>query len=165
MQTHQHKPDLILLLGLPGAGKSTFVQTFIPPESFPHTRLIITMDAIRLAYGHVYQEDLEDAVHHLAYNMTSDALELGHTVIIDESITRTEVALAFAEIAHRNGVKMNMLELDTPVELCFSRREKTGFPPAEFNKKQREWAANRAAIIALADVHRVHRGVHPANAH
>lgn len=144
------KPTLILILGLPGAGKSTFVKKQVTTE---YTRLVINMDDLRLAYGHRYEESLEPAVTQLTYHMVVTALSQGHNVVIDESITDFDLAAALVAVGHGNDAEVVMVELDTPTDVCWSRREKTGFLRDEFVKKQQEWAENREAIIELGDVH------------
>ena len=148
----KNKPFLMLVLGLPGAGKSTFTKT-LKPEMFPMPRLVINVDDIRLAYGHVYKEELEPAVMRYAHSVTVEALCRRQTVIVDECLTSRSEARVFASAATLYGADLVMVEIDADPTECLVRRAATGFPLSAWAMKYDAWVAKRERILSLADVH------------
>lgn len=145
------KHTLTLILGLPGAGKSTYVKHRFPMNP-TRPRLVICMDDLRKAYGYVYNEELEDDILALVILMAGRAFKQGYDVVIDESITCLNVAKRLVTLARIRRVKVRMVELRTPTAICFFHRVGyNGFPLGAFEKKRREWKKNREAILALTD--------------
>lgn len=142
---------MTILLGLPGAGKSTYTANrYHSPKP---DRLIITMDTLRRAWGYRYAEHIEVDVLMLTLAMAHYALKTGRNVIIDESVTSLTPAYALAAMAHKHGAAVEMVEIVTSPETCWKRREPTGFPRQSFERKLRQWRDNRDTILALADRH------------
>lgn len=147
----QKQLTMTIMLGLPGAGKSTHVkQRFANPEP---KRLVICMDDLRKAFGYEYKEEFEFDVLGVARVMAHRAFQNGYNVVIDESVTDLFTAGALVELARAWKAQVEMVEVTTPLEVCYVRRVPLGFPDASFLRKAFEWKRYKAAILGMADKH------------
>lgn len=149
---------MFIVLGLPGAGKSTFIKSvFNGQAEEPCTDLVradsqrICFDSLRAAFGHVYSQATEVMVHAVACAMARAAFHEGRDVVVDEAITDTYLAGQLAEAAREYGATIHMAVINRPVEECLAARVPYGFPEKDFTRKAREWRHNQAGILTLAD--------------
>ena len=147
---------MTIMLGLPGAGKSTYVkQRFTNPEP---KRLVICMDDLRLAFGYEYEEKLEPDVLELTCAMLHSAFAGGYNVVIDESVTHIITATRLVEVARMWNVTVEMIEVVTSSHVCWQRRKQSDFPMLSFQRKQAEWRSHKNTIRALTDRYAQHKG-------
>lgn len=140
---------LIVVFGLPGAGKSTYIKQFVPSPSLDDIH--IEFDSIRRMFGIVYAEYIEPAVWGMALAAVEAALFSGRTVFIDESITMAANMGLIHDLAKRTGAELHGVVIDTPSYTCWQNRKDTGFPQHDFERKLHEWTHNKAAILCMCD--------------
>jgi predicted kinase len=98
--------ELIVLIGIPGAGKSTFFR-----ERFAHTHLHVSKDLMRNARN----KDARQAA------MIREALAHGKSVVVDNTNPRRMDRAAAIEIAHEFGARVIGYFFDVPLEDCVRR--------------------------------------------
>lgn len=150
-----------LVLGLPGAGKSSFVKVAFGESGTNYLSPLngclrlntqsIAFDSLRRAFGHEYLPATEPMVNAVAFAMARAALIEGRDVLVDESITVPHIVQEFAAIAKAYNAKLHIFHLNTPVNECRARRIPLGFPEADFIRKTGEWSIYGPGILALAD--------------
>lgn len=152
---------LKVILGLPGAGKTNFIQHLfgnLPGNeggeffgsAHPNTQ-IICFDSLRLAFGHVFHLPLEPVVHSTAGTIARMAFVEKRHVLIDESVTTYALADQLASCARAFNAEIIMYVMQTSESVCRARRVPYGFPVADFDRKVREWSNHGKAILSLAD--------------
>jgi adenylylsulfate kinase-like enzyme len=130
------KPEVIVLIGLPGSGKGTIakliVQGDLLPASVPVETIIVSLDNIRemLKGVYVFDIDLEPLVFGMARDMIRRALVGGFRVVIDDAIVslteKARVELCYLirtfEQQLRTTVNIIAIQINTPVHICKMRR-------------------------------------------
>jgi len=101
--------EMVLFVGYPGAGKSTFAKTHFVPRGYVHVNqdTLKTKEKCKAAAG--------------------DALASGKSVVIDNTNPSTSIRQEFIEIAQANGVPVRCFVFQTDQELarhCNMSREK-----------------------------------------
>lgn len=100
---------LIIMAGLPGAGKTTIARELARQLGAVHVRIDSIEQAVR--ESGVVAVSLDDAGYRVAYAVAEDNLRLGHTAIADSvnplSITRN----AWVDVASRAGVDFVEVEI------------------------------------------------------
>jgi predicted kinase len=117
---------LIILAGLPGAGKSTLARALALKLRAVHLRIDTIEQAIRGSGVRVVS--LDDAGYRVGYALAEDNLRLGHTVIADSvnpwPITRD----AWVSAATRAGADWREIEIVCSDEREHRRRVETRVP-------------------------------------
>ena len=86
---------LILMVGLPRSGKSTWARK----QGHP----IVSSDAIRLAiHGKRFHEEAEPLVHAFAFTMANALFKAGHTTVIIDECNVTEKRRTFWKDKFKN---------------------------------------------------------------
>lgn len=105
---------LVVLVGIPGSGKSTYAQA--------HFRTIISPDTIRLdRFGEAFNREYEDEVWREAYARTAERLAAGQVVCFDATSAtprRRRMLIALAETAQRPAVAVYF---DIPIDTAWDR--------------------------------------------
>lgn len=140
---------LTLVLGLPGSGKSTFVDVNLAHQWAGDQ--LIRFDAIRQAMGQNYCPNTEPLVNAVACIMARIAFTEGRGVVVDESITVPGVAMDLVGIAREFEAGVEIVHLSTPVHECRAKRVPSYMSEAEFERKVCEWGAHGKQILELAD--------------
>ena len=106
---------VILAVGLPGAGKSTwFAQQGITPLASDHMRLLLSDDEDNQSI-HV---EVFDTLRYLLEQRLSIGMERSY---LDATFLRRAHRFAFLEIAARRDCQTEALWFDTPLETCLER--------------------------------------------
>ncbi|MDE7065085.1 MAG: ATP-binding protein [Desulfovibrionaceae bacterium] len=147
-------PRCVLMIGLPGSGKSTCVAQELVPRGYQ----VICQDDIRAAYGHRFFGPLEPFIHSVAYMQLRQFLLRGLNVVIDESLCRAGHLRLWKERAEALGAVVSAVYRDAPVAVCKERRIKDdpGFPLGVIDAKaedlRRDWPDIRALFPYLPPV-------------
>jgi predicted kinase len=105
-----------MILGLPGSGKSTLAKTI--------GGVIINRDAMRtMIYGQYdFRREDERMLIEMAHACVKCVADHKQDVIIDETGANVGTRIGWVEHLKGLGYKVNAIYLDTPVEICMSRR-------------------------------------------
>lgn len=108
---------LIVLAGLPGAGKTTIARELAPRLVAVHLRIDTIEHAIRRSARHAALP-MDDAGYQVGYAVAEDNLRLGHTVIADSVNPWPETRDAWLAAARRAEVRACEIEIvcSDPVE-------------------------------------------------
>jgi predicted kinase len=110
------KKELILMVGLPRSGKSTYAKT----TGFP----IVNPDSIRLAlHGERFISDAEPMVWAIAKYMVKSLFLAGHSTVILDATNTT--AKRREEWVSRHW-KVSIMHITTTKEVCISRAIEEG---------------------------------------
>lgn len=115
----EHSPSrCVLMIGLPGSGKSAYVERVLVPQGFQ----VVCQDDIRRACGHAFYGPLEPMVHALGHMQLRQHGLRGLPVVVDESLCRVDHLRLWKRRAEALGYAVSALHIDTPVEVCKQRR-------------------------------------------
>lgn len=101
---------LIVLAGLPGAGKTTIARELAPRLRAVHVRIDTIEHAIRQSAAHA-NLPMDDAGYLAGYAIAEDNLRLGHVVIADSVNPWPLTRAAWREVAERSGVAVLEVEV------------------------------------------------------
>lgn len=93
---------LIILGGMPGAGKTTLARALAEDLGAVHLRVDTIEQAIRAA--NVLTSEVGPAGYMVAYGLAEDNLMLGHTVVADSVNSLSVTRDAWLQVAGRAGV-------------------------------------------------------------
>ena len=141
--------EMLLVIGLPGSGKSTYVQRQMA-RSWNGSELIC-VDELRMAFGHAYHSSTEPQVNALACAMARVAFMRGRDVVIDESVTVPGLAMDLVGVAREYGALVRIRHISAPVETCRANRVPRVMPAADFERKLTEWQMWGKFILSLGD--------------
>ena len=129
------QPTLYIMLGLPGAGKSTYVSTKLVPTGVQ----VICADDLRAAHGHRYYGPLEQQIHGMAYTFARAHMLRGLDVVVDECTVRASYVKRWKQLAEDMGYQVKVIHLTTPRDVCGERRRTNtpDFPLEVIDMKKR----------------------------
>lgn len=121
---------VVLMIGLPGSGKSTIAETIIKNNE---NIIIISRDAIRtMLYSNYanykFTTTNESNIKAMAIACMETAFERGYNVIIDETNINKEIREYWMRMASVIGERKNFdvkfmgIWVDTPKDICIARR-------------------------------------------
>ncbi len=144
---------LVLLVGLPGSGKSTFARTHFPQES------IISTDGIRGEFtNNPGNQIISEKAFILARSLAEARLKNGSVAVIDAQNLQESQRQPFIDIAHKQGCKVMVLFLDVPPEISIAqdaaRGSLVGAKPIKRRKESFE--AARRSLLSGGNVDFVH---------
>lgn len=112
--------EIILTIGLPGSGKSTYVD-----NNFIKTKAgyqILCLDDIRLAMGDVFNRKTEDIIIAMHNIMARAFMERGLNIIVDSTNISKKVVSYWQELADEYGYSIKGIFFDISVEECMRRK-------------------------------------------
>ena len=121
------KPQLLVLSGLPGSGKSTQAKTW--QQEDPDARIIVNYDAMRLArFGPDWRWNRkdEDEVKAAARTTVETALKAGISVCIDNTNLSRHVRESWKQLGLSLGAEVIEEEMGTSLLECISRDRARG---------------------------------------
>lgn len=140
-------PTLYLMLGLPGAGKSTYVTQKLVPQGVQ----VVCADDLRAAHGHRYYGPLEAQIHGLCHTFARAHMLRGLDVVVDECTVRAGYVKRWLMLAEDMGYHIRVVHIATPADVCRQRRRDAtpDFPLEVIDKKAALLADNLPAIRAM----------------
>ncbi|HEX2244539.1 MAG TPA: AAA family ATPase [Gammaproteobacteria bacterium] len=117
-------PDLIILRGLPGSGKTTFAKKWVAESRAYGARARVNRDDIRqMVFGQdgVFEPTREELVTVVQNETIKQFLRKGTSVIVDNINLRVKYIRELYEIGLSEGANPSILEFKTPVDVCVSR--------------------------------------------
>ena len=106
------EPQLICMVGLPRAGKSTWVRDFY----IPHGYAVVSPDTIRsVIHGKAFIQSMEHIIWGIVYAMADSLLKCGCKVVIDATAINHSRRASWVE---RGAV---FHHVPTAPEICLSR--------------------------------------------
>lgn len=113
-------PDLILLNGAPGVGKTTLAQRFA--DAHPLT-LVLDIDTLRSLIGGWRTDPLAAGrlARLLATDLATAALRNGQTVVVPQFLGRPEFVLELARTATDAGVRFMEVVVTAPLPVAVAR--------------------------------------------
>ncbi len=113
---------MVLMQGLPGAGKTTAARVWVAED--PNRRTRVNRDDLRQTIfnrGGRLSIDEEDVVTAVETAITRNALSLGRSVVVDDTNLSPNVVAVWREIASEAEVPTVIVLLTTDVEECVRR--------------------------------------------
>lgn len=126
--------EVIILSGLPGAGKGTLARLLVRNEVCPseNESVIVSLDNLReMIHGvYVYDFEKESLIRGMARDIIHRSLQSGFRVIIDDSLVsltskdRSDTCNYIRTIEQnvKNKINITLIQISTPVEACKNRR-------------------------------------------
>jgi len=113
---------MIVLIGIPGSGKSTFANKLAKEEGF----IRVNRDDIRMScFGTEHNPAIEGSVTAIEQNIIKTALKSGKSVVIDNCNVKQSYRNEFMKIAESIGdVEYEEIIVKTSPEECMKRNEK-----------------------------------------
>jgi predicted kinase len=129
--SHRVIPTVVVLSGLPGAGKTTFVRALRARITCDH----VESDAIRrgLAAKPTYSAEESGRVFAIARERAAEGMRAGRTVVIDATNLRRRDRKQFVTLAERAGARLVAVRVTAPGTTLHERlsRPRDGFSQAD----------------------------------
>lgn len=114
---HMTNAELILLVGLPGSGKSTYAN-----EDRGHV-VICPDDFRRILTGQDYYKPAEESVWSHVKTSARALLLRGYKVVIDATALTRSARSQWIQIAKEMNVPASAIYFDTPYDICLQRNK------------------------------------------
>lgn len=131
------RPVLVMLSGLPGAGKSYFARRLagrIPMA-------VVSTDAVRLALvrrpKYTWQESRR--VYDVCHVLLDDLLSGGIPIIFDATNLLERFRRAVYEIAERHNARLVIVETISPEDVVWERMERRAAGEDRLDKSEADW--------------------------
>ena len=112
------KAKLIIVCGLPGAGKTTHAKNL---ELHFHALRLSADDWMDALQFNLWDEQLRARIEALQWSLAKDLLRLGQTVIIEWGTWACEERDALRTVARESGASVELHFLDPPIDVLFQR--------------------------------------------
>ena len=140
---------LYLMIGIPGSGKSTYVNNLVKD----HGAQVVCPDDIRKAFGHIFWGPMEPMVHAQAYFQARCLMSRGLPVVVDECHTRPEYIRRWRQAALEFGYEIVGVHICTNIETCKDRRDDGKFPLEVIDRKAEQLRKSLSDIILELDLY------------
>lgn len=131
-------PKMYIMLGLPGAGKSTYVNNHLVPKGVQ----VLCADDLRAAHGHSFYLPLEPQIHGMLATFARAFMRRGLDIVIDECTVKAAYVKRWLRTAEDMGYEIHVLHITTPFDACVERRTKvTPASPSASSKTRRRPSA------------------------
>lgn len=121
--------ELVLTIGLPGSGKSTYVNNnFIGTKSGYQ---ILCLDDMRLAMGDIFNRKVEAIIIAMHNIMARAFMERELSIVIDSTNISKNVVGYWHDLTNEYGYDMRGIFFDIPIEECMRRKAGTNKLTAE----------------------------------
>lgn len=112
-------PNVIILRGLPGSGKSTWAAQYLARH--PRTARI-NRDTLReMLHGGAWSAGNESLIVRARDVLITQALMLGWSVVVDDTNLQDYHLVAIRTLASVFGAGVEIVTMDTPLEECIRR--------------------------------------------
>lgn len=119
MKENKQNLNVWLMMGLPGSGKSTYIEQHLEDV------VIVSQDEIRkIFYGNQFYPNAEFYVHGDAKNISRLMLSQGKSIVIDATSILNKYRKEWKSIAKEYGANYTIIFIDTPKEICLKRNKK-----------------------------------------
>lgn len=112
--------EIILTIGLPGSGKSTYVNDNFIKTGSGHQ--ILCLDDMRLAMGDIFNRKTEDIIIAMHNIMARAFMERGLSIVVDSTNISKKVIGDWHELANEYGYDMKGIFFDIPIGECMERK-------------------------------------------
>lgn len=137
MIQNMHK-QFIMLIGLPGSGKTTFCLQRFPDPQF----IRISLDDFRKnVLGYDFFPPVEPVVHSWAEMTGRYLFSLGYSIVIDATSVTTGIRKKWTSMAKSYGYTTKACLLQTSAEVCIERnaRRSRKVPPEVITRMLNQW--------------------------
>lgn len=117
---------VIMMMGLPGSGKSTFAEKWVNEKTGQRVR--VNMDDLRImTFGgidHMYdgfQTKIEPYINNLCYTAIDQALSRGFEVIVDNLNIGKKHLTKLQKLANKYGHDLKVVYIHVPLEVAIER--------------------------------------------
>lgn len=125
MKLNINSKMLVLLQGLPGSGKSTFIRKHHLEE------YTISKDEFRIKAGCVsdgeIKQDSNGVVKRIVYMLLEERLKHGKFTVIDETNVHNSTVEKYKEYASKYGYEVIILRFHVPIDELIERNKHRGF--------------------------------------
>ena len=122
--------DVVVVCGLPGAGKSTFARAHFGDSGHKRVnrneirRMLYTMTTFGERWqAELFDEREEALVKHVERRIIEHLLHEGQKVLIDNTSVTTASRSAYVKMAQQARKRVGVVFLSTPVSTCLQRNQ------------------------------------------
>lgn len=115
-------PELVVMIGLPGSGKTHWVQGYARSNNPP---VIISLDQLypALSVNGRYNPDFSDVYHVMEEMGAKMALAMGKSVVVDRTNYHQRSQERWARVAKETGAKLRYVHVSRSVEQCMAEMD------------------------------------------
>ena len=148
------RPALVMLVGLPGTGKSFFTRALV--ERYPLA--VVETDAVRkLLFGNpTYQPDEHYRVHKTCYRIIAELLRRGIGVAFDATNLQERAREQVYHIAEQWGARLLVVKLEAPPEVVKERLERRAANRDDRDRSDATWDVYQAMASSVERIRRNH---------
>ena len=136
MDKENNQPQLIMVTGLPGTGKTTFAKALAQHLNAQH----LNTDILRTEMGlrGQYDDEIKSKVYKALQHRTQQLLKEGVSVVVDGTFYRLELRQPYDELAQHTGVPIHWLLITAPEAIIKERvSKKRKYSEADFEVYQK----------------------------
>lgn len=131
MTVMKRRNTLFMLKGLPASGKTNLAKTMMKDKPWEVKR--VSKDDLRaMVQNGKYTEDSEHFILDIRDFVVARAIERGHDVVVDDTNMNPKHEEQLREIAFSMDASFEVIEINTPIDVCIKRDAKRSKPVGEF---------------------------------